>query len=210
MNKKTLRLVMTGLLLAVGTVLSMISMFHMPYGGTITLFSMVPVMLLSYKYGIKWGVCTGAIFGVLQAVVGTFQSGAFAGVTGLSLVAMVLLDYLVAFAFLGTAGMFRNKIKNHTLAFTTGAVLAGLLRLMAHFVSGFILWGSYAENFFSEKVGGTFGQAVVEGFSGKGLALLYSIIYNASYMIPEIIITVIGIVAIMAIKPLKNQILTNK
>lgn len=208
MYKKTLRLVITGLMLAIATVLSMVTILKMPYGGGVTMFSMLPVMLLGYKYGVKWGLCSGLVFGVLQALVGTFSSGAFAGVTGFSVVAMVVLDYLVAMGVIGLAGMFRGKIKNHTVAFATGAVVAGLFRLLAHFVSGVLLFSGYAEGFFTGMGDSSFAKMVLDTFSGTGLAMFYSIFYNGSYLIPEILITVIGIVAIMAVKPLKKQILT--
>lgn len=211
MNAKTLKIVTTGLMLAVGTVLSIIAVFHMPYGGSITFFSMVPVMLLSYKYGVKWGICSGIIYGVLQCVLGAVgTSNAFAGVTGLSLFGMIFLDYILAFTVLGFAGIFRGKIKNDVLAFGAGAAVAGLLRLVVHFFSGFILWGSYAEWFFTDVLKGSMGQNILQNFSGKGLAAVYSIVYNSSYMIPEILITVVGVIAIMSVKPSRKQILETK
>ena len=62
MNQKTLRLVTSGVLIALGTVLSMIKVFDLPYGGSITLFSMVPLMVLGYMYGIRWGLLCGFVF----------------------------------------------------------------------------------------------------------------------------------------------------
>ena len=144
---------------------------------------------------------------IVQAMLGASMSSAFAGLTGFNVVLMAILDYLVAFAVLGTAGMFKGKIKNDTVAFSLGAAVAGLLRLLAHFTSGFILWGSYAEWFFgAENMNNEFGNYILSNFSGTSLAMLYSAIYNGSYMIPEIIITVIGIVVIMNVKPLRKEI----
>ena len=57
--QKTLRLVETGILLAIATVLSVIQPFQLPFGGGITIFSMLPVVLLSYRHGVKWGLLSG-------------------------------------------------------------------------------------------------------------------------------------------------------
>lgn len=201
------KVVVSGVFIALATVLSLVVIFKLPYGGSITLLSMLPVMILGYMYGIKWGILCGLVYGIVQAMLGASMSSAFAGLTGFNVVLMAILDYLVAFAVLGTAGMFKGKIKNDTLAFSLGAVVAGLLRLLTHFTSGFILWGSYAEWFFgTENMNNEFGNYILSNFSGTSLAMLYSIIYNGSYMIPEIIITVIGIVVIMNVKPLRKEI----
>lgn len=201
------KVVVSGVLIALATVLSLVVIFKLPYGGSITLLSMLPVMILGYMYGIKWGILCGLVYGIVQAMLGASMSSAFAGLTGFNVVLMAILDYLVAFAVLGTAGMFKGKIKNDTVAFSLGAAAAGLLRLLAHFTSGFILWGPYAEWFFgAENMNNEFGNYILSNFSGTSLAMLYSAIYNGSYMIPEIIITVIGIVVIMNVKPLRKEI----
>ena len=201
------KVVVSGVFIALATVLSLVVIFKLPYGGSITLLSMLPVMILGYMYGIKWGILCGLVYGIVQAMLGASMSSAFAGLTGFNVVLMAILDYLVAFAVLGTAGMFKGKIKNDTVAFSLGAAVAGLLRLLAHFTSCFILWGSYAEWFFgAENMNNEFGNYILSNFSGTSLAMLYSIIYNGSYMIPEIIITVIGIVVIMNVKPLRKEI----
>lgn len=205
--KYTLRLVTSGIFIALATVLSLIVIFKLPYGGSITLLSMLPIMVLGYMYGIKWGLLCGTVYGVVQALLGASMSSAFAGLSGFYVFLMALIDYLIAFAVLGTSGMFKGRIKNHTIAFLGGSIVAGLLRLLAHFSSGVILWGSYAEWFFgADNMNNAFGNTVLNNFSGIGLAIIYSIVYNGSYMIPEIIITVIGIIIIMKIKPLRKQI----
>ena len=208
MNKKTLRLVTSGVLIALGTVLSMIKVFDLPYGGSITLFSMVPVMVLGYMYGVRWGLLCGTVFGVLQAVLGATTSQAFAGLTGFNIVLMAFLDYIAAFAVLGLAGMFKRVIKRPTLSFALGAVVTGLLRYLCHFLSGFILWGSYAEWFFGDVMANSTGAYIWDNFTGDMLAMLYSLIYNGSYMLPETIISLVAAVVLMSIKPVRRQILS--
>ncbi len=214
MNSKTKKMVTTGVLIALGTILSMIKVFELPYGGSITLFGMVPVLILGYKYGVKWGAVSGLIYSVLQAVLGATASQAFAGMydpenaakSVLNIVLMALLDYLVAFTVLGLSGMFKGKIKNDVGAITAGSVVAVLLRLVAHLLSGWILWGSYAEWFFTDVMNNSFGQSILHNLSGQSLAFVYSLVYNSSYMIPELAVTVVGILALMAVKPLRKLI----
>ena len=209
MNQKTLRLVTSGVLIALGTELSMIKVFDLPYGGSITLFSMVPLMVLGYMYGIRWGLLCGFVFGVLQGVLGATTSQAFAGVTGFNVVLMAFLDFIAAFMVLGLAGMFRKAIKKPTLAFVLGGIVTGLLRYVCHFLSGYILWGSYAEWFFGDVMNNGTGNYILDNFTGDSLAILYSLIYNASYMLPEIAISVVGIIILMCVKPIRKQVLSH-
>ena len=202
---RTLRLVTSGVLLGLATVLSLIKVFELPFGGSITLFSMVPILVLSYMYGTKWGLLCGTVYGVLQMVLGATTSQAFAGVSGWSVPVMALLDYIVAFMVLGLAGVFKNKLKNQTLAVALGSVFAVFLRFLCHFFSGWILWGGYAAGFF-EGLESSFGDFMLSSFDGQLLASLYSLVYNGSYMLPELIISVVGVVALMAVKPLREKI----
>lgn len=206
MNKNTKKIVTCGVLIALATVLSFIKVYELPYGGSITLFSMVPIVVLGYKYGIKCGIFSGVIYSVLQAILGATQSQAFAGLSGGNVVVMAFLDYVVAFTVLGLASMFKNKIKNHTVAAAVGSGVVVFLRFIAHFFSGWILWGSYAESFFAETMNNAFGQSVLETFSGQSLAVVYSLVYNGSYMLPELLVTVLGVLALMAVKPVRKLI----
>ncbi|MGN0522572.1 MAG: energy-coupled thiamine transporter ThiT [Eubacterium sp.] len=214
MNNKTKKLVTTGVLIALGTILSMIKVFDLPYGGSITLFGMVPIVILGYKYGVKWGVFSGLIYSILQAILGATTSQAFAGMydpdaalkSVVNIVLMALLDYIVAFTVLGLSGMFKGKIKNHTAAITVGSAVAVLLRLAAHFISGWILWGSYAEWFFTDVMNNSFGQSILNNLSGQALSAVYSLVYNSCYMLPELAVTVVGVLAVMAVKPLRKII----
>ncbi|MBQ9530611.1 MAG: energy-coupled thiamine transporter ThiT [Eubacterium sp.] len=218
MNSKTKRLTTTGVLIALGTILSMIEVYKLPFGGSITLAGMVPVVIIGYKYGIKWGFFSGVVFGVIQAILGATSSQAFAGMydpknaakSVFNIVLMALLDYIIAFSVLGLSGIFKNRIKNDTVALALGAGCACFFRFIAHFLSGWILWGSYAEWFFTEQMNNSFGKNVLSKFSGQGLSVIYSAVYNGSYMLPEIIITVIVCVILISVKPLKKIIITEE
>ena len=84
--------------------------------------------------------------------------------------------------------MFKGKIRSTSAALALGTIVVSFLRLAAHFISGYLFFGSYAEWFFSQE-GFTLGQTILSKYSGTLLAAIYSLFYNASYMIPEMIIT---------------------
>ena len=114
---------------------------------------------------------------------------------------MCLLDYTLAFTVLGLGGIFKGKVKSDVKAIFLGALLATFLRYVCHFFSGVILWGSYAEWFFSQE-GFAFGASVLAKYSGMLLSVIYSLVYNGLYMVPEIIIT--SVVTPLVYKALKS------
>jgi thiamine transporter len=99
----------------------------------------------------------------------------------------------------------RNKIKNKTIALCLGSIFALLLRYIAHIFSGAIFYGAWAEWFFSQEGFYAFGAKVLEAFSGGTLALIYSVVYNGLYMIPEIVITTVAAVIISRIPQIKAK-----
>jgi len=185
MKQKTKNLVLGGVLVALGTVFSFIKVFELPQGGSITLCSMLPVMLFAYLCGTKWGLAAGLTHSVLQIL---FGLNALKGITAGAVVGSILLDYILAFTVLGLAGVLRNKIKHDGLSFTLGCLIAGLLRYLCSFLSGWILWGEFADANFSP---------MLAGMSGNTLDCFYSLVYNGSYMLPEIVITCIVAFVIM-------------
>ena len=192
------------ILTALSVIFSFIKLFDLPYGGSITFFSMLPVMFAGYAYGVKWGVFSGAVLGVVQCVAGAGTSLAYLTDDVLSFIICLLFDFIVAFAVLGFAGVFKNKIKNPKASFALGVVFAGLLRFLCHFITGWYVWGSYAADTLLGS-GTQTGAAIVQKFSGQALAAVYSLVYNGSYMIPEIIITVIGAVILISVKPILKE-----
>jgi len=206
MNNKTQRLTLSGIMIGMGTVLSFIKVFELPYGGSITLFSMVPVIFLGFLYGPKWGFLCGAVYGALQGLLGATMTSAFAGQQWWGVALILLIDYLAAFSVLGLSGVFRRMVKSPVLSFAAGTLFACLLRLSAHFVSGVILFGGYAEWYFTQEGFPTFGAKVLERFSGVGLSAVYSLIYNASYMIPETVLAVIAAVILASVKPVREKL----
>ena len=205
-TEKTKRLTLSGVLIALGTVLSLLAVFKWPWGGSITVCSMLPLAVLGYTYGTKWGFASGLVYGVLQALLGASMSQAFAGMNAGSAVAIICLDYLLAFGVVGLSGMFKGRIKNHTVALVSGTVVAVLLRYAVHTASGYIFYASYADWFFGEAFVNSSSAAIVEACSPKLFGFVYSLIYNGCYMIPKVFITAIpAAVVITAIPPIKRE-----
>jgi thiamine transporter len=206
MTSKTRRLTESAMLLAVAIVLELLSkMFipEMPFGGQITLVSMLPVVLISYRHGVKWGLVSAFAYALLEMAIGTktvaaaFQPDYFGdGVMIGNALIMCLLDYLVAYTLLGLGGIFRNRIKNPGIALACGSLVALGGRYLAHIASGYILFSGWAEWFFTQDGFPAWGAELVSSLSPNMLGLVYSVVYNGMYMIPEMIFTAIAAVLI--------------
>lgn len=170
MNNKTLRLTESAIMLALGFILSLLKIIDMPFGGSVTVFSMLPVIIIAYRYGTAWGLLVGFTASLLQMLSGlkNLTYGTSAG----AVAAIILLDYVVAFAAMGLGGIFRGRIRDQGVSIAAGALAACLVRYICHTVVGCTVW------------------AGVSIPTSDGL--LYSMIYNAAYMIPETVITVVG------------------
>lgn len=191
---KTKRLVTSAMLIAIASVLSIFQPFQLPFGGGITIASMLPLVLIAFYYGTSWGIFSAFLYSIVQLLLGMKTVSAFflPGDSQMLLWQALLicfLDYILAYSLLGLGGIFKNKIKNSTVALCVGTVFSLTLRYLVHIVSGALFFGSWAEWFFTQDGFFAFGATIMENFSGYHLAFIYSIIYNGTYMIPEIIIT---------------------
>ena len=199
MQSKTKRLTESAMLIAVAIVLELVSkMFipEMPFGGQITLVSMLPVVLISYRHGVKWGLVAGLGYALIEMVIGAktvataFQPGYFGdGTMILNALIMCVLDYLVAFTALGLGGAFRERTENPGLGLCLGSVLALSARYVSHIASGYILFSGWAEWFFTQEGFPAWGASLVASLSPDMLGFVYSLVYNGMYMVPEIILT---------------------
>ena len=201
MKTKTKRLTESAMLLAVAVVLELVSkMFipEMPFGGQITLVSMLPVVLISYRHGVKWGLVSGVAYALLEMAIGAktvaaaFQPGYFGdGTMIVNALIMCVLDYLVAFTALGLGGVYRNRIEKPGVGLMCGSILALGARYVAHIASGYILFSGWAEWFFTQEGFPAWGAQLVQSLSAQELGLMYSVVYNGMYMLPEIVITAV-------------------
>jgi len=201
MTNKTKRLTESAMLLAVAIVLELVSkMFipEMPFGGQITLVSMLPVVLISYRHGVKWGLVSGVAYALIEMAIGAktvaaaFQPGYFGdGVMLLNAIIMCVLDYLVAFTVLGLGGCFREKLQNRGAALMCGSLVALGARYIAHIASGYILFAGWAEWFFTQEGFPAWGAQLAASLSPQMLGFVYSVVYNGMYMVPEMVITAV-------------------
>ena len=107
------------------------------------------------------------------------------------------IDYVLAYTLLGLGGLFRSN-RSRVRGLILGCILALSARYLCHILSGAIFYGAWAEWFFTlDGIYHTIGKTVLDAFSGGSLALVYSVVYNGCYMIPEIIITpIVGLLVI--------------
>lgn len=170
MKNKTIRLTETAVMLSLATVLSILPILELPYGGSVTVCSALPLLIIAYRHGSKWGVFAGVTYGILQMLLGMKNVMYFN--TPLSILAVVFLDYILAFAALGLGGVFRGKFKKQVPAMICGSILALFLRYILHTVAGATVWAGLS--------------------IPTEAALVYSLAYNATYMLPEMLVTVLG------------------
>ena len=199
-QQTTRRLVTSAMLIAVASVLALVSEFipflQLRFGGTLTLASMLPIILISYMYGLKWGLGSAAVYAVIQIFMGFKTVAALFTPDSDSYMALwmaicvVLLDYFLAYTSLGLGGIFARK-KGGFLRLVLGGVVAQVICYAFHVLSGFLFYGAWADWFFTESAAKDLAISgwIMEHLSGRGLALLYSLIYNALYMLPEIVLT---------------------
>ena len=201
MQSKTKRLTESAMLLAIAVVLELVSKMFipgLPFGGQITLVSMLPVVLISYRHGMKWGFVASFAYALIEMAIGTknvtaaFQPGYFGdGVMILNAFIMCFFDYIAAFTVLGLGGLFRNRIKNAGAALACGSLVALGARYLCHIASGYILFSGWAEWFFTQEGFPAWGAGLVESLNPVALGLAYSVVYNAMNMVPEMILTAI-------------------
>ena len=202
MQNKTKRLTESAMLLAVAIVLELISkMFipEQPFGGQITFAAMLPVILISYRHGVKWGFVASFTYALIEMILGgktvaaAFQPGFFGDDAMITnAIIMCLLDYLVAYTLLGLGGIFRNRVEKPGKALMLGSIVAIGARFVAHVASGYILFSGWAEWYFTQEGFPAWGAQLVSALSPEGLGLAYSVVYNGMYMVPEMIFTALA------------------
>lgn len=199
-NKKrvealTLSAIMIAFSVSISAICAVMPFLNLPFGGGFTIASMLPIIVVAYMYGTKWGLLTAFVYSVMQMLLGFNTVSAFflpgdSQMLWWRAVIVILIDYIIAYTVLGLGGIFRKRFST-TKALVLGSVFAISLRYIAHILSGAIFFGTWAEWFFSQDGFPAWGEAILENFSGASLATVYSIIYNGTYMIPEMIITAV-------------------
>lgn len=124
-----------GVALALACVLKVFRIYHLPQGGSVTLGSMIPILLMAFLYGPEVGFLTGFIYGILTLIFDPYILHPV----------QVLFDYPLPFMALGLAGYFPNRK-------VTGTIVAVIGRFICHFISGVVFFGSFAPKGMSPAV----------------------------------------------------------
>lgn len=147
--------------IAMSYLLSYLKLFSMPTGGSVTLFSMLPLMIFSWLYGVVPGLAAGAAYGLLQILQ---RPEIYHPI-------QILFDYPIAFAMMALAGLFRRT--NKPWALPVGVIIACFGRFLCHLFTGMVFFGSYApaQDFLS--------------------VFVYSAVYNGGYMAAETVLSAV-------------------
>ncbi|HPA60020.1 MAG TPA: energy-coupled thiamine transporter ThiT [Clostridia bacterium] len=179
----TRKVLESALLIGVSLVLNEIARFNSTwiYGGSVTLGSMIPLVMLCWRWGTRQGLFSAFVFSLLQLFLG--MKNVMYGRNVLQMALIALLDYVLAYTVIGLAAAPRRIIKNELVALGAGIVMVCALRFLCHFISGWLIWNALWPN--------------DKGLSG----MVYSLLYNGGYMLPETLIAlVIGILLFMPLR----------
>ncbi len=186
-DKRLKILTESAIMLALAFALSSAKLFEMPLGGSVTVASMLPIMIVSFKWGNKVGLTTAALYSVTQALQALASGNVFPYCEGIdALIICILFDYIFPFTILGLAGMFHGKFRSVNVDYVVGASVVVLLRFASHFLTGVYIWGQWAPD-------------------GMG-KYLYSFLYNGGFLGVDFIILMMALVLILRSEEMKKLI----
>lgn len=162
-----------GIFIALATILSFLPIYEMPMGGSVTLASMLPILLVGVKFGYKWGLDASTVYMFIQLMQAFIKGNVFIYcVDAGAVIVCLMFDYIVPFTILGLSAFAKpkatKKLSVIKVCLTFGILI--FIRFICHFITGVVIWGQWAP----------------EGM-GK---FVYSLAYNGQYMLVELIITV--------------------
>ena len=146
------------MLVALALVLGQLTLFRMPQGGSVTAFSMVPIALCAYFFGVRRGLMAGMVVGLVNLIFNPYVIHPI----------QLIIDYPLAFGALALGGIFANK-KNGLIK---GYVFGVICRYICAFLSGVIFFGAYAP----------------ENFNAVTWSLFYNATYLGAEMIVSVIL----------------------
>ena len=183
-SKKILTMVECAMLVALAFALSWVTLWKMPMGGSVTLASMLPIMLVGIKYGPKIGLGTAFVYSLTQLAQALIQGDVFPYCQSRAMIVLcALFDYVVPFTVLGASGIFAEKGK---FGAYIGMIAAVAIRFICHFVTGVAIWGQWAP----------------EGM-GK---MLYSLVYNGSFLSADFAICIAVAIPLLQVTQIKKLI----
>ncbi len=183
-NKKVTLLAEAAIMLALAIVLSFVKIWNMPMGGSVTLLSMLPIMLIAIKNGTAWGVSTAFVFSLFQLVQAVIEGNVFPYCQSVAIVLLcIAFDYVVPFTCLGLCALARKRFGD--VGIYVGIASVCIIRFLCHYVTGVVIWGQWA---------------------GDMSKHLYSFTYNVQYMLPEMIMTLVAAIILMNAKPIRKHL----
>ena len=187
MNKTVRKLTESAIFIAIATVLSFLKI-DLPFGGGVTIVSMLPLVIVSHRWGWKWGVFTAFAYGVLQMLFGLDNVGY--ATTFLTAVGVIFLDYIIAYTVIGLSGIFDKPCGKTRKSVCIGIAVTFFLRFLCHYITGVWIWGGW----------------MPESFMNMTMTSpwFYSALYNGSYLLADMILCLI--VGAILWKPLGKYI----
>ena len=177
----TTMLAESALMIAIATVCSLIKI-DLPFGGGVTVVSMLPLIMISHRHGWRWGLLTAFAYSLIQLIFGLDNVGYAANIP--MAFGIVFFDYIVAYTVLGLSGIFGKK----RASVAVGIAVTFGLRFLCHYVTGVWIWKEWMPEKF-------FGLTMTTPF-------VYSALYNGWYMFVELALTML--VAMLIYKPLEK------
>ncbi|WP_188454599.1 energy-coupled thiamine transporter ThiT [Virgibacillus oceani] len=174
-SKRTLFLIEVAIFAAFAYLLDIIPFLSFKIwaqGGSVS-FAMIPIFIIAFRWGLKGGLLSGLLWGILQVAIG--PASIYTPLQG-------FIEYGLAFTVLGFAGVFQKPVqqaikdgraKASTAYIMLGVLIGSSLRFIAHYTAGIAFFAEYAPP----------GQSV----------WIYSFVYNLSYMAPSFIICTIAV-----------------
>lgn len=187
MKNNVLRLTESALLVAMATLLSLVALFRLPQGGDVTLCSTLPLVVLSYRYGVKWGLLAAFINSLIQLLLG-LSNVSYAADFGVAVI-IILFDYVIAYTVYGLAGLFKKTKLNQGTALCLGLLVCSLLRYACHAVSGYVVWSEWAEGEWLTSLCATLGIPAASDL----YFWVYSLGYNSFVLVDMAIAMVVAV-----------------
>lgn len=188
-NTKIRALCECAIMVALAFVLSCAKLYEMPLGGSVTVASMLPIMLISIKYGSKIGLGTAFVYSLTQLLQAYVEGNVFPYCeTAGTMVICILFDYIVPFTVLGLAGILKDvKIfRKKEIGCYVGMFAVVFVRFLSHFITGVVIWGQWAP----------------EGM-GK---FVYSLAYNGSFLAIDFAICLVCAVLMLREKEIRKLV----
>lgn len=179
---KTKKLTLSAIMIALSAVLSLVKVYQLPLGGSITLLSMLPIATVSICYGIKTGFFASILYAFVQIALDIASLMGY-GMTITTWIGCLLFDYIFAYGIIGISGIFAKK---GIIGITIGIALMCVIRFISHFISGAIVFAVWCP----------------EGWN----VYWYSVVYNGSYMLPELVLTLVGAILLFRVPAVKKLI----